>query len=158
MPAGLQLSLLYKIMGRSGELREESFDFLRNSDLYNLVSDYVQQNGEQKAQQLLNRHLVHLSDRGYVRLGPPTSEGFRAIWLTADGEMFLQPELAEFGQRPMLPQVVESIERRIAVLTYPEDEKNGMLYRLREAIAKRAPELIAKVIVEVSSKILTSGA
>ena len=72
--------------------------------------------------------------------------------------MFLQPELAEFGQRPMLPQVVESIERRIAVLTYPEEEKNGMLYRLREAIAKGAPELIAEVIVEVSSKILTSGA
>ncbi|HVS87505.1 MAG TPA: hypothetical protein VHF01_04700 [Candidatus Acidoferrum sp.] len=100
MPAGLQLSLLYKIMGRLGELREESFDFLRNSDLYNLVPEYVQQNGEQKALQLLNRHLIHLSERGYVRLGPPTSEGFRAIWLTADGEMFLQPELAEFGQRP----------------------------------------------------------
>jgi hypothetical protein len=59
----------------------------------------------------LNRHLVHLSERGYVRLGPPTSEGFRAIWVTADGEMFLQPELAEFGQRPMLPQVVERRRR-----------------------------------------------
>jgi hypothetical protein len=33
-----------------------------------------------------------------------------------------------------------------------------MLYRLREAIAKGAPELIAKVIVEISSKILTSAA
>jgi hypothetical protein len=58
----------------------------------------------------------------------------------------------------MFPAVVQSIEQKIAVLTYPDEEKEGMLFQLREAIAKRAPEVIAKVIVELSSKILTGGA
>jgi hypothetical protein len=51
----------------------------------------------------------------------------------------------------MLPQVVKSLEDKIQVLSYPEAEKNGMLYRLRDALAGEVPDIIAKVIVEVGS-------
>ncbi len=43
------------------------------------------------------------------------------------------------------------------MLTYPQEQKDGMLYRLREAIAKQAPDVIAKVIAEVGAKILMDG-
>jgi hypothetical protein len=68
--------------------------------------------------------------------------------------MFVQPELAEFGQAPLLPRVVKSLEDQIQILTYPQGEKDGMLFKVREAVAKQAPDLIAKVIVEVGAKIL----
>ncbi len=57
----------------------------------------------------------------------------------------------------MPSQVVKSLEDKIQVLSYPEAEKNGMLYRLRDALAEEVPDIIAKVIVEVGSKALTSG-
>jgi hypothetical protein len=158
MPASLQLSLLYKIMQRLGEAREHSAEWVSNTALYDLLPGSAQPNGKQKALVILNRHLKHLSERGYVETGSQTHEGSCAVWLTSQGNIFLQPELPEFGAVPMFPAVVQSIEQKIAVLTYPDEEKEGMLFRLREAIAKRAPEVIAKVIVELSSKILTGGA
>jgi hypothetical protein len=57
----------------------------------------------------------------------------------------------------MLPQVVKSLEDKIQVLSYPEAEKNGMLYRLRDVLAGEVPDIIAKVIVEVGSKALTGS-
>lgn len=73
--------------------------------------------------------------------------------LTAKGEAYLQPELAEFGEIAILPAVVKGLERKIAVLTYPEPEKEGMLHRLRDALAENAPDLLVKVLVEVGAKI-----
>ena len=70
------------------------------------------------------------------------------------GQKFVQPELAEFGQKAMLPQVLESIEKSVQVLTYPEEEKSGMLFRLREAVAKQAPDLIAKALAEIGYKLV----
>jgi hypothetical protein len=131
---------------------------MTTSDLVDLVPERIERDGEQMARNFVNRHLVHLASRGYVTLGDSTVEGFRVVRLSAEGEMFVQPELAEFGGKPMLPQVVKSIEDEIQVLTYPQEEKDGMLYRLREAVAKQTPDLIAKVIVEVSSRILTGRA
>jgi hypothetical protein len=66
----------------------------------------------------------------------------------------VQPELADVGREPLLPQVVHSLEQSIDVLTYPEEEKRGMLFRLRDAISKQAPDVIAKVIAEVGFKIM----
>lgn len=68
--------------------------------------------------------------------------------------MFVQPELAEFGREPMLPQVMKSLEHNIQVLTYPKAEKESMFYRLREAMASQAPDVIAKVIAEVGVAII----
>jgi hypothetical protein len=58
----------------------------------------------------------------------------------------VQPELAEFGKEPMLPQVVKSLEDQFQLLTYPQEGKNKLLYRLREAVAKQGPDLMAKII------------
>jgi hypothetical protein len=42
-------------------------------------------------------------------------------------------------------------------LGFPQEQKDGMLYRLREAIAKQAPDVIARAIAEVGAEILTVG-
>ena len=72
--------------------------------------------------------------------------------LTPSGERFVQPELAEFGREPMLPQIVNLIENRIGVSHHSSEEKAGQKFKLREALASGATDLIAKVIVEVGSK------
>lgn len=154
----LETGLLLRIMGRLGELRDQHPNSMTTPDFLDLVRERVDLHGEQKALWFVDRHLVFLHDRGYIGIGTKALAGHRAVWLTAEGQMFVQPELAEFGQQPMLPQVVKSLEDKIQVLTYPQDEKNGMLYRLREAVAKHAPEVIANVIVDLSNKILTGGA
>jgi hypothetical protein len=156
MSANLQLPLLFKIMRCLGELADKYPKLMTTSDLVALIPERVEQDGEQLARNFINRHLVHLAGRGYVTLGASTTEGFRVVRLTAQGEMFVQPELAEFGGEPMLPQVVKSLEDEIQVLTYPQEEKDGMLYSLREAIAMKAPDVIAKVITEVGFAILKS--
>jgi hypothetical protein len=64
--------------------------------------------------------------------------------------MFLQPELAEFVNASLLPDIIKAIEERIQTLTYPEEEKTGLLYRVREAIAKQSGDLIVKILVEIA--------
>jgi hypothetical protein len=82
---------------------------------------------------------------------------FAIIELTGHGREYLQPELAEFGRVPMLPQVVESIEKQLQVLSYPQEEKDRLLFRLHESVAKQAPEMIVKIIAEIAVKLLTGG-
>ena len=151
----LDVALLFKIMTRLGELRGKRSPQwpATTGELMDLVSDI--QNG-QVALDYLNRHVDFLQELKYLRV---TAQAIlhRGLELTAKGQMFLQPELAEFGTQPMLPQVVKSLEGQIQVLTYPQEQKDGMLYRLREAVAKQAPDLIAKVIPEIGAKILTGG-
>ena len=148
----LDVSLLYRILSRVGEFREEHPSFLQTVDILDLVPEVVKQHGEQKALFYLERHVMHLQERGYLRSTTPSlrGTGLRVLQLSSQGEMFVQPELAEFGSEPLLPQVMKSLERDIQVLTYPEAEKEGMFYRLREAMASQAPDVIAKVIAEIS--------
>lgn len=96
----------------------------------------------------LNRHVNFLEQEKYLKTGPAGT--YSSLRLTSKGQKFVQPELAEFGQQPMLPRVVDSLEKQI--LTYPEEDKAGMLYRLREAVAANAPEAFSKVIVEIISR------
>jgi hypothetical protein len=103
----------------------------------------------------LDRHVDYLQGEGYLATSPAGI--YRWLRLTANAHKFVQPELAEFGRQPMLPQIVKSLEDQIQVLTYAQEQKDGMLYRLREAIAKQAPDVIAKAIAEVGAKILTGG-
>jgi hypothetical protein len=83
--------------------------------------------------------------------------GICKIDITANGNIFVQPELAEFGNEPLLPQVVKSIERQIEVLTYPQEQKDNMRFRLREALAKQAPDFIAKVFAEIAFRAMKGG-
>ncbi len=154
----LEIGLLLRIMGRLGELRDQHPNFVTTPNFLDLVRASIDRDSEEKMLWFIDRHLVFLHERGYVGISAKAVAGHRVVWLTAEGQMFVQPELAEFGREPLLPQVVKSIENCMQTLTYPEEEKAGMLYRLREALAKQAPDLIAKVLVEVSNKILTGGA
>jgi hypothetical protein len=57
----------------------------------------------------------------------------------------------------MFPEVVKSIEEKIQILTYPQEEKDGMVYSLREAVAKQAPGFIADVLVKIMAKMSVPG-
>jgi hypothetical protein len=152
----LDLSLLYRILSRVGEFREEHPSLLQTVDLLDLVPDVAKEHGEQQALFYLERHVIHLQERGYLRSSTARlpGSGLRVLQLSSQGEMFVQPELAEFGREPMLPQVMRSLEHNIQVLTYSEAEKESMFYRLREAMASQAPDVIAKVITEVGVAII----
>jgi hypothetical protein len=155
MRAGdLDLGLLYRIMERLGELRERGNSVwapISTADCMDLVrGDGV--TGTQSLDRLL-LHVGFLRDVGLVKI-PGQAGVHTKLQLTGKGQIFVQPELAEFGQQPILPQVVKSLEDQLQILTYPQEEKDGMLYRLRDAVSKQAPDLIAKVIAEISVKLI----
>jgi hypothetical protein len=54
----------------------------------------------------------------------------------------------------MLPAVLRNIENQISASSCPQPKKEGMVHELRKAVAEKAPELIAKVMVEIGSRIL----
>jgi len=94
-----------------------------------------------------------LEQCGYVSLSSSTLQGKRSVKLTAQGHMFLQPELAEFGNQSLLPDIIKAMEERIqTTLTYTEEEKNGLLYKVREAVTKQSGELIVKTLIEIASR------
>jgi hypothetical protein len=72
--------------------------------------------------------------------------------------MFIQPELANFSNQELWPEVMKALEDSVQVLSYPDEEKQNMLFRLRDALAKQVPDVIAKVIVEIGSKIASGSA
>ena len=104
----------------------------------------------------LQMHTDYLQEKRLLKI-VPGAPLYRVLQLTGKGQTYLQPELAEFGETPILPAVVKGLENKIAVLTYPESEKEGMLHRLRDAMAEKAPDLLVKVLVEVAAKIATGG-
>jgi hypothetical protein len=155
MRSDLDKSLLYAIMRRMGELRSEFPNLTTTIDLFDLVKNNEELGGEEQAFFYLDRHVRFLGDLNYLVLGRPTMQtGDRVINLTAQGQMFVQPELAEFGHESLLPEIIKTLERKIQVLTYPEVEKNGLLFKIREAVATQTPELIMKAFIEVGSRVL----
>jgi hypothetical protein len=147
----LDFGLLLKVMKAVAESQDGGNPMfpITTSELMDLLPLATFESGD-AALNYLDRHIEFLVEDKYLKTGP--SGIFRSLRLTNKGQKFVQPELAEFGHQPMLPQVVKSLERQI--LTYPEEDKAGMLYRLREAVAANAPELFAKVIVEIGSKLV----
>lgn len=151
----LNVSLLYRIMDELGRLRGSIDSVVSTSSFETLVCDSGETRRYEKGCKHINRHLAFLEESGFVRIDAKLGdEDFAGIGLTLRGQTFVQPELAEFGKEPILPAVVKSLEDQIEILTYPRDEKDGLLYRLREAIAKQAPDVIAKVITEVGFQIM----
>jgi hypothetical protein len=71
--------------------------------------------------------------------------------LTADGQAFVQPELAEFG-RPVLPAIVNYVEQKIEISMAPTDQKQTWKYKLREAVAKRAIDAIVDLAAELITR------
>lgn len=153
----LDIGLLLKIMNSVGESRDRGDPMfsISTGHLMDLVPPEV--GSGEAALNHLDRHVDYLQGEGYLATSPASAGIYRWLCLTVKAQKFVQPELAEFGRQPMLPQVVKSLEDQIQVLTYPQEQKDGMLYRLREAIAKQAPDVIAKAIAEVGAKIFTGG-
>lgn len=114
--------------------------------------DLLSESTGQAALNELQRHTEYLKGKGFLTI-PRFAGIYRVLQLTDKGQTYVQPELADFGDRQMLSAVVKGFEDKIAVLTYPEPEKTGMLHRLREALAEKGPDLLVKVLVEVGAKI-----
>jgi hypothetical protein len=100
---GLDKSLLYKIMRKVGQIEGEGGpNFADSTDFLDLVGKPVDQ-AELKDMWYIDRHLVFLDQCGFLSLGSSTYQGKRGVKLTAMGHMFVQPELAEFGNETLLP-------------------------------------------------------
>jgi hypothetical protein len=147
--AGLDKSLLYKIMQRVGEIESNALNCAESTDFLEFIGKEGHQ-AELKDMLYIDKHLVFLEECGFLSLFAPTHNMKRGAKLTGMGHMFLQPELAEFVNASLLPDIIKAIEERIQTLTYPEEEKTGLLYRVREAIAKQSGDLIVKILVEIA--------
>lgn len=156
MPSDLRMNLLMGIMRRLGERRALYSELTDTRDFLDLVPDVSQSEGEESAFFYLDRHLVFLINEGYLTtVGSATFEGTRIVRLTNQGEKFVQPELAEFGVQPLLPEIVKSIENQI--LTYPAEKRDGFLFELRQAMAKNRAEMVAKLLVEALPKLVATA-
>lgn len=150
----LDIGLLHRMMVRLGELRDHPPNFpATESDIMPLVKSESLQG--MAALNYLQRHTTYLRDIDLLKIGPSAGI-YRVLILTPKGQTYVQPGLSEFGSSPMLPAVVNSLETQIATSSVPESKKEGMIHDLRRAVADKAPELIAKVMVEIGTKILGS--
>jgi hypothetical protein len=151
----LDFGLLVNIMKAIGESRGGRSPIfpISTGELMDLVSPEV--GTGPAALDHLDRHVDFLRDDHYLTTG---AAGIcQSLRLTPKGQKFVQPELAEFGQPAMLPEMVKSVEQQIQILTYPAGEKEGLLFKLREAVARNAPDLIAKIIVEAGARAIRGG-
>jgi hypothetical protein len=147
---GLDKSLLYRIMRKVGEIEGQAPHFADSTDFLDLINKSLA-DAEMKDMLYIDKHLVFLEQCGFLKLGSSTYDAKRGVKLTALGHIFVQPELAEFANQSLLPDIIKNLEERIT-LTYPEEERNGLLYRLREAVAKQSPDLIVKIMIEFAAR------
>jgi hypothetical protein len=145
----LDKSLLYKIMKRVGEIESDPPNLAQSVDFLDLTNKTLEQS-ELKDFLYIDKHLVFLEQCGFLSLGPSTLDGRRGVRLARLGVMFLQPELSDFGNASLLPDIIKALEQHIQTLTYPEEEKNGLLYKLREAVAKQSVDLTVKAIIDIA--------
>jgi hypothetical protein len=151
----LNVQLLIRIMDLLGGLRADPTRVPKTTNLLDLLTGTLAKDRKNDIL-FLHQHLLFLEGRGLVTLsGRLCHVGICDIRLTAQGAIFVQPELAEFGSRRIFPEVVEALERQI--LTYPEEPRSRFLFEFRDAIAKNRAELIAKLLVEVLPKVIGSA-
>jgi hypothetical protein len=151
----LDYGLLLRIMGKLGEMRDVYPNLVTTSDLLPVMDGEFERSDLQKNLIFISRHLIHLEQRGYVEMGRAmANSGERWVRLTAQGEIFVQPELAEFGNRPATVQVVNYILNKIEISVESPEEKASWAYRVRSAAAEQGTDLLAKVIVEAGKKFL----
>jgi len=97
----LDVALLHRIMVRLGELRETSTAFspATEAHLMELVRD-CRPSGN-VVLRYLQRHTDYLSEKGFLKI-VPGAPLYKVLKLTAKGQTYVQPELAEFGERRAL--------------------------------------------------------
>lgn len=147
---GLDKSLLYKVMRRVEEIESDSSNLADTTDFLEFIGKPLHE-AKLNDMSYIDKHLVFLEQCGYLKLSAPTYQVKRCINLTALGRIFLQPELADFTNKSFLPDIIGALEEQIQTLNYPVEERDGLLYRLRDAVAKNTPEVIAKIIIEVAT-------
>jgi len=154
-PGDKDFRLLLSIMKYLGEHRDIYPNYVDTGDLLDLIPVERRSIDVEENLALLTGYLTFLKERGYVSLGTPVFMK-RAIWLTAAGEILVQPELAQIDNPNIMSQVLDAIEKK--VLTYPDTEtRAGFLFNLREAASKNAPDFFAKLLVEVLPKLAGGG-
>lgn len=112
MMPGIDKSLLYRIMRRVGEIENDIPNLAQSTDLLMLI-DKPLDKAEFKDKLYIDKHLAFLDQCGFLSLGSSTYDMKRLVRLTALGNIFLQPELAEFANASILPDIIESLEDRI---------------------------------------------
>jgi hypothetical protein len=151
----LDMGLLYRMMRQMGQFRSLPVNTINTLKFEPLLEERWKTERYDERHRYVNRHLEFLEQSGFIsvkaRLG---DEDWAGIALTRSGQTFVQPALAEFGREPLLPDVVKSIEEQIHALTRPTEEKETLLFKLRSAISKQAPDLVVKFLVELTSKML----
>jgi len=146
--------LLLAIMKYLGEKRDIYPDFVDTSDLVDLIPAERRNYDLRKNTVMLDGYLRFLEEKGYVKLGTPIlADMRRTIRLTAAGEIFVQPELAQIDDPLILSQMIEAMEKQI--LTYPDEGmREKYLFQFREAAAKKLPDVAVKLFVEIMGKLV----
>ncbi|MCI0721560.1 MAG: hypothetical protein L0338_21695 [Acidobacteria bacterium] len=98
----------------------------------------------------VNRHLEFLAQEGLISTAGQEafSEKYHGISMTAKGQVYLQPELAQFTG-PVWGQVVTIIEQHIHEAPVPREQKQSWIHKLREAVADQSAQLVTQVIFEI---------
>lgn len=151
-PGDRDFRLLLAIMKYLGEKRD-IHGWVETRDLVDLIPSERRNPDRQRDTIMLDGYLRFLEQTGYVELGRPVLEDLnRTIRLTAGGERFVQPELAQIDDPQMLSQMVEAMERQI--LTYQDEgAREKYLFQFREAAANKLPDVIVKLFVEIMWKL-----
>jgi hypothetical protein len=154
----LDMALLYSMMGLLRKYRTLPPTQVNTSSFESLLGDAYARSAYDLRHRYVNRHLEFLELSGLITVRAKLGdEDWAGIALTLGGQKFVQPALAEFGQQPLLPEVIKNIEEQIHTLTKPPEEKATLLFRLREAISKNAPDLVVKFLAELASATLKPG-
>ena len=152
MPADLSVSLLYRIMARLGELRDVPPSRVSTVQLEHLVDSGLHFADDIQRRLYIHRHLEFLRDCGYLHPYNTTiGEVAHGLKLSADGQAFVQPELAEFG-RSVLPTIVNYVEQKIEISSVPSEQKQSWKFKLREAVVDRAIDAIVDLLAEVITR------
>jgi len=141
-----------------GEKRDIHPDLVDTYDLIELIPAERRNADRRRDTFMLDGYLKFLEQIGYVELGTHTLDDLnRWIRLTAAGEIFVQPELGQIEDPFILSQMVDAIEKQI--LTYPMEDgaREGFLFKFRDAMVRKAPDIAVNLLIEYLSKRLGGG-
>ena len=152
VPTDLSIPLLYRLLERLGTLRDSSPSQVSTLNFEDLVDPGLKFTDDVNRRLYIHRHFEFLRDCGYIQsYTQRTGAVASGLELTANGQMFVQPNLAEFGQ-PLLPQIVTYVEQKIEMTVAPSAEKEALRYKLRDAVVSQSVDAFMKLIFETLKK------
>jgi len=130
-----------------GENRDP-FTYIQTSDLVELILPQRRDPDARKNVRVMYSYVQFLEGIGYVKLGTPTLDSNCSVELTPLGEMFVQPELAQLQNPGLLSEMLDAVEKQVLTYSMDDADRNGFLFRFREALARKAPELAIQLLFE----------